>query len=60
VVIEELASAAGKMKVKVGKKEIGRDFYREVEEKVLVPLTEAMRIRGKLENSFYSFIRKRG
>ena len=26
------------------------DFYREVEEKVLVPLTEAMRIRGKLEN----------
>ena len=32
------------------KKEIGHDFYREVEEKVLVPLTEAMRIRGKLEN----------
>src|SRR5579864_5441713 len=50
VAIEELASAAGKAKVKVGKKEIGRDFYREVEEKVLVPLTEAMRIRGKLEN----------
>jgi polyribonucleotide nucleotidyltransferase len=48
--IEELASTAGKAKVKVGKKEIGRDFYREVEEKVLVPLTEAMRIRGKLEN----------
>ena len=49
-VIEDLASAAGKAKLKVGKKEIGRDFYREVEEKVLVPLTEAMRIRGKLEN----------
>src|SRR6266849_6537819 len=48
--IEELASAAGRAKLRVGKKEIGRDFYREVEEKVLVPLTEAMRIRGKLEN----------
>ena len=48
--IEDLASTAGKAKLKVGKKEIGRDFYREVEEKVLVPLTEAMRIRGKLEN----------
>ena len=34
----------------VAKKEIGHDFYREVEEKVYVPLTEAMRIRGKLEN----------
>ena len=32
------------------KKEIAHDFYREVEEKVLVPLTEAMRLRGKLEN----------
>ena len=31
----------------VAKKEIGHDFYREVEEKVLVPLTEAMRIRGQ-------------
>jgi polyribonucleotide nucleotidyltransferase len=31
-------------------KEIGREFYREVEEKVLVPLSEAMRIKGKLEN----------
>src|SRR5579864_4309649 len=49
-VIEDFASAAGEAKLKVGKKEIGRDFYREVEEKVLVPLTEAMRIRGKLEN----------
>jgi polyribonucleotide nucleotidyltransferase len=48
--IEELAREAGKPKVQVQKKEIGHDFYREVEEKVLVPLTEAMRIRGKLEN----------
>jgi polyribonucleotide nucleotidyltransferase len=49
-VIDDLAREAGKIKVKIQKKEIGHDFYREVEEKVLVPLTEAMRIRGKLEN----------
>jgi polyribonucleotide nucleotidyltransferase len=48
--IDELAQTAGKHKVAVQKKEIGHDFFREVEEKVLVPLTEAMRIRGKLEN----------
>src|SRR5436309_6461200 len=48
--IDELARNGGKAKLKVAKKEIGHDFYREVEEKVLVPLTEAMRIRGKLEN----------
>src|SRR5204862_3001598 len=48
--IDDLAAEAGKKKVQVQKKEIGHDFYREVEEKVLVPLTEAMRIRGKLEN----------
>ena len=48
--IDDLAKEVGKPKVKVSKKEIGHEFYREVEEKVLVPLTEAMRIRGKLEN----------
>ena len=48
--IDDLAKEAGKKKMTVAKKEIGHDFYREVEEKVLVPLTEAMRIRGKLEN----------
>jgi polyribonucleotide nucleotidyltransferase len=48
--IDALAAEAGKPKLKVSRKEIGHDFYREVEEKVLVPLTEAMRIRGKLEN----------
>ena len=48
--IDDLAPKAGKKKMAVAKKEIGHDFYREVEEKVLVPLTEAMRIRGKLEN----------
>src|SRR5262245_25388430 len=48
--IDDLAKEAGKKKVAVTTKEIGHDFYREVEEKVYVPLTEAMRIRGKLEN----------
>src|SRR6478672_10557932 len=49
-VIDDLAREAGKKKLTVSRKEIGHDFYREVEEKVYVPLTEAMRIRGKLEN----------
>src|SRR6185503_8696442 len=48
--IDDLAKQVGKTKVQVQKKEIGHEFYREVEEKVLVPLSEAMRIRGKLEN----------
>ncbi len=48
--IDDIAKEAGKKKQAVAKKEIGHDFYREVEEKVLAPLTEAMRIRGKLEN----------
>src|SRR5687767_1885159 len=48
--IDALAADAGKKKQAVQKKEIGHDFYREVEEKVYVPLSEAMRIRGKLEN----------
>jgi polyribonucleotide nucleotidyltransferase len=50
-VIDDLAKEAGKKKVPTPKKkDVGHDFYREVEERVLVPLTEAMRIRGKLEN----------
>ena len=50
-VIDDLAKAAGKKKVGAPKKkDVGHEFYREVEEKVLVPLTAAMRIRGKLEN----------
>jgi polyribonucleotide nucleotidyltransferase len=48
--IEALQKAVGKKKVQVQKKETGHDFYREVEEHVYVPLSEAMRIRGKLEN----------
>jgi polyribonucleotide nucleotidyltransferase len=48
--IDGLAASTGKKKIGVQKKEIGHDFYREVEEKIYVPLSEAMRIRGKLEN----------
>jgi polyribonucleotide nucleotidyltransferase len=48
--IDDLAREAAKKKLAVSKKEIGHDFYREVEEKVLMPLSEAMRIRGKTEN----------
>jgi polyribonucleotide nucleotidyltransferase len=48
--IEELRGAVGKKKLQTPTKEVGHEFYREVEEKVYVPLSEAMRIRGKLEN----------
>ena len=48
--IDDLAKEAGRPKVTAPKKEIGTEFYREVEEKIYVPLSEAMRIRGKLEN----------
>ena len=48
--IDALAKEAGRKKTEVQKKEISRDFYREVQERVYVPLTEAMRIRHKLEN----------
>jgi polyribonucleotide nucleotidyltransferase len=48
--IDDLAREAGKKKLAVSRKEIGHDFYREVEEKVLIPLSEAMRIRGKTES----------
>ena len=48
--IDALRNAVGKKKLQVPKKEASHAFYREVEEKVYVPLSEAMRIRGKLEN----------
>src|SRR5205809_3760330 len=48
--IDGLAADAGAKKLAVQTRRIGHDFYREVEEKVMVPLTEAMRIRGKVEN----------
>jgi polyribonucleotide nucleotidyltransferase len=48
--IDALAQQAGKKKTTVTRKEIGKEFYREVEERVLVPLADAMRIQDKLEN----------
>ena len=48
--IDDLAKEAGKQKLTVAKKEIAADFFKEIEAKVLGPLTDAMRIRGKLEN----------
>jgi polyribonucleotide nucleotidyltransferase len=48
--IESLRSAVGKKKLQVQKKETSHAFYREVEEKVYIPLSEAMRIPDKIEN----------
>jgi polyribonucleotide nucleotidyltransferase len=48
--IDDLAGALGRKKIEAPIRDVSHDFYREVEEKVLVPLSEAMRIRGKLEN----------
>src|ERR671910_2286002 len=48
--IDALAKEAGKPKREAPKKDVDHAFYREVEEKVLVPLSEAMRVRKKLES----------
>ena len=48
--IDRMAQEAGKPKVTVVRKEISREFYREVEEKVLLPLSQAMSIQDKIEN----------
>ena len=48
--IDRMAQEAGKTKVTATKKEVDRDFYREVEEKVLLPLSEAMQIQDKIES----------
>jgi len=48
--IDALAQQAGKKKQTATQREIGKEFYRDVEEKVLVPLADAMRIQDKLEN----------
>src|SRR5687767_7457136 len=48
--IDALARDAGKKKTELQPKQIAHDFYREVEEKVYLPLAEAMRIKDKLEN----------
>jgi polyribonucleotide nucleotidyltransferase len=50
VAIDDMAKAVGRKKLAVAKKEIAADFYSEIESKVMGPLTEAMRIRAKLEN----------
>jgi polyribonucleotide nucleotidyltransferase len=49
-VIDDLKAALGKTKKTVSARTIGHDFYREVEEKVYMPLAEAMRIKQKLES----------
>jgi hypothetical protein len=46
--IDDLAKEVGKKKMTVAAKEIGHDFYREVEERSTSRSIEAMRIRGKL------------
>ncbi len=43
--IDDLAREVGKQKKVVKPREIGHDFYREVEEKVYLPLAEAMRVQ---------------
>ena len=48
--IDALAKDGGKAKKPAPAKEVNHAFYREVEEKVLVPLSEAMRVRNKLES----------
>jgi polyribonucleotide nucleotidyltransferase len=48
--IEALSREVGKAKLAVEYKPYSAEFYREVEEKIYVPLSEAMRIKGKLEN----------
>ena len=48
--IDELKDAVGKKKVAVAAKAIAPEFYQQVEKKALGPLTEAMRIKQKLES----------
>jgi polyribonucleotide nucleotidyltransferase len=48
--IEELKGAAGKKKLAVAAKAIAPEFYQQVEKKALGRLTDAMRIKQKLES----------
>jgi len=48
--IDALAKQAGKPKRTAPRKDVDHAFYREVEEKVYVPLSEAMRVRNKIES----------
>jgi polyribonucleotide nucleotidyltransferase len=48
--IEDLKASIGKKKLVPAANTIAPDFYREIENKTLQPLTEAMRIKQKLES----------
>src|SRR5688572_681526 len=48
--IDDLKAAVGKKKVVVAAKAIAPEFYQQVEKKALGPLTDAMRIKQKLES----------
>jgi len=48
--IEDLKGAVGKKKLVVAAKAIAPEFYQQVEKKALGPLTDAMRIKQKLES----------
>jgi polyribonucleotide nucleotidyltransferase len=48
--IEDLKAAAGKKKIAVAAKGIAPEFYQQVEKRALGPLTDAMRIKQKLES----------
>ena len=48
--IDSLAKDAGKPKRQVAVKDVNPELLREVEQKALAPLTEAMRLRDKLTN----------
>jgi polyribonucleotide nucleotidyltransferase len=50
VTIDDLKASAGKKKLTVPARTISPEFYREIEDKTLQPLTEAMRIKQKLES----------
>jgi len=48
--IDDLKASAGKKKVEVSARTIAPDVYRQIEDKTLQPLTEAMRIKQKLDS----------
>jgi polyribonucleotide nucleotidyltransferase len=48
--IDSLAAEIARKKIEVKAREIGTEFYREVEEKAYGPLADAMRIQDKLTN----------
>ena len=50
-VIDDLASSAGKQKKKITSQEPDKTFYQKIKEQAWSPLSEAMRIRDKLENN---------